>query len=222
MISKAVKSKIFWFQFRRCIFQVILPILLILLSFFDFAKQSADANAGAKIYSHLYFYTSGILLFYTCIKYVLEYIFCVCSVEITCKKNVTSSSFGKQKFHISEQKKIYKIKYSGWKIFVLIDKICVWLGIVSPLLLPLPMILTLGNINEIDDDDEDCTLFSKVITNLSLYDSTIYDTSNIIEECRKKMDSPLEYALIPKSELSSSDQEIYNYQQELFGTNNGA
>lgn len=134
-----------WFYVRRCIFIVLLPSTLSLMSLLDFANNS---NNKIPMHKHIYFYTSLILCCYSIINYCLTYIFSICANDFIFKKNSDSDlttnchdiqfseiSFNNYNHLMVVNKKVYKIKYSKNKLIKIIDKICWALGIESPLLI---------------------------------------------------------------------------------------
>ena len=63
------KQRKFWFYVRKGIFQVLLQLVLAMMTVWDFAGQN---NTGTS-YNKLYFYTSFLLVLYTGLKQILEY-----------------------------------------------------------------------------------------------------------------------------------------------------
>lgn len=217
----------FWFYFRKCIFQVFFPILLALMSYWDFVSQT-DRFA----YHHLYFYTSFILFSYAGIRYVLDFIFSMSSDDVIFKKEINldqttpnllltcnMTNFSNE-HNIIITKKIFKLRYSKSIFFRSIDKICWYLGIDSPLLIPFEIIAKLGSTkNELTSDNEEAMLYT-TLTNLSVYSPKKYNTANISEDVMHGhlMDKPNSYHenLLPQIVISPLDLMITEMQKELF------
>ncbi|AVL94747.1 hypothetical protein ma361 [Moumouvirus australiensis] len=220
-----IKRKKFWFYVRKAIFQVFLQLLLALMSIWDFAKQSGKENNYA--YNNLYFYTSLILFFYTAMKYILEYIFSICSTDILLKNKpnldkTTQNLF--TSFNMSSEhnvyylitiKKVFKLRYSKYTIFTYINKLCYFLGIDSPILIPLEIANKLGNIgNDLSPINEDAYL-NVTLTNLYTYHPT--KINNLDEDISQQeiISSDIEN-LIPKTIITSIDKSIEILKEEIF------
>ncbi|BCS83085.1 hypothetical protein QLL95_gp1038 [Cotonvirus japonicus] len=222
-------SRKFWFYVRKGIFQVFLQLMLALMSVWDFAKQDNQENA----YGKLYFYTSTILLIYTGMKYILEYIFTICSDEVVFKREIlhkektrglmesfnmldsTDSSCG---HYFVTIKRVFKLRYSRSKIFIKIDKLCWFLGLDSPILIPFNVIEKMGNIKDNLTTDNEDTYLHVTLTNLYTYNPNKYNTVVINVEDTDAQDSKDIESLIPKNIETESDTSIINTQFDLFGS----
>jgi len=215
------KDHVFWFNFRKAFFQVFLPILLALISFSDYVNQSG--KSGSYAYNHLYFYTSFILLLYTGMKYILEYIFSVCSDNIVFRKKIdlekttnelvlpTNMSDNEQYFSVIIIKKIFKLRYSKMKFFEKVTRLCYFLGIDCPILIPDNVIRRLNNGCHVNAENEDIILYN---TMNNIYDyqptrreETIIEPSNIPE---------FEEFLVPTRVITKLDKTICDIKKELF------
>ncbi|AGC01895.1 hypothetical protein H012_gp568 [Acanthamoeba polyphaga moumouvirus] len=216
--------KKFWFYVRKAIFQVFLQLLLALMSIWDFAKQSGKENNYA--YNNLYFYTSLLLFFYTALKYILEYIFSLCSTDILFKKKPSLDKTTQNLFAsfnmTSEQtihyivviKKVFKLRYSKYTIFKYVDKLCYFLGIDSPILIPLEIANKLGNINnDLSPLNEDAYL-NVTLTNLYAYHPT--KINDVDELSQQEVENSDIENLIPKTIITSIDKSIEILQEDMF------
>lgn len=192
----------FGFYVRKAVFQGFLPVLLAILSFYDFVRQP---NGSDYAYKHLYFYTSLILFLHTQIKVILELVFSICSENVVFNKQSTMNH------HIITIKRIFKLRYVNSKYFIKIDKFCNMVGIDSPILISYEIIAKLTNVkDEIDESDEETLLYT-VLENLHSYDPSNYNTLNQSEE---QIDP-----LIPKMVITSMDKSIENLQCKIYKNN---
>ncbi|ANB50545.1 hypothetical protein [Powai lake megavirus] len=226
ILSDFKNHKKFWFYVRKGIFQVLLQLLLAIMSIWDYAQQSGKTNDYA--YNNLYFYTSLLLLLYTGLKYILEYVFSICSTDIAVKKNpkydvttmnlFTSFNMTNQKnYHnIIIIKRIFKLIYSQYNLFRYINKLCWFMGIDSPILIPFNVAIKLGNINnDLSYKNQDAYL-NVTLTNLYSYHPVKFNNNiDYMDPIISVKDSDLEN-LIPRTVITSMDKSINILQQELF------
>lgn len=141
-----------WFFVRKAIFQLVLPAVLALISFFDYL-----ANSDESAYSSLYFYTTLILLAYTGIKSTLKYIFDICSDITVFRKPINLTSTIPNIIMVTDlesgqgvmvMRKIFKLRYSAWPSFVRITQVCWLLGLDCPILVPFELIRDLNTDTE--------------------------------------------------------------------------
>lgn len=227
----------FGFYLRKAIFQVFLPIFLTFLSLCDFVNQSGKVNNGYA-YNHLYFYTSLILFFYASAKYCLDFIFSTCADDIVFKKeinleqttpdlilaiNITDTesinhtNLGQNDHFLIVIKKIFKIRFSNSFFFQNIIKICGFLGIDCPTLIPNDVISRLTNNENIPSIDNEEAILQTTLHNLYSYRPQKYriepelgDIDNLDPE------SLLKENLIPRHVVSRLDKTINDIQKELF------
>lgn len=123
---------LFWFFFRRGIFQVFLPIALGLMTYFDFFTQKSN-DPDKMFYHYIYFYTSLILFIYAILGYIIRYIFDMTSSNVIFIKDLdeTSSLLNKKNIIININE-IFDLKYSKNIFLKFISNICWLLGINSP------------------------------------------------------------------------------------------
>lgn len=210
----------FWFYFRKCIFQVILPIFLAFLSLIDFMNQPNN-----KSQTHLYFYTSFILLIYTGLRYVIQYIFDLCSETIIFKKEfnidynttnlMTMTNLDFQ--HISVIKRIFKLKYSKNIYFCYLTKICWVLGLDCPILIPQYIVTKITGENHITEENEE-TFLHTTINYLQSFQPQIYEVTPL-NTGYNHIDIINESA-IPNHVITKNDKNICDVQCELFGGKN--
>ena len=229
----------FWFYFRKGLFQVFFPILLGIMSFCDFIKQKNTTG-----YDHLYFYTSLLLIIYASARYIMEFIFSICSEEIIFKKKLNSDHNALDVFLSSDNlesynhfmittKKIFRIRYSRVSLFIYIDKICWVLGIESPLLISQEIIDKLSNNrSDITEDNEEIILHS-ILLNLSKYNPQKYNIVPIKDEKKIHKDNGendgdvINYGdnntvvnLLPCVIITKLDKSINELQKYLFNKKN--
>lgn len=149
----------FWFYFRKGVFQIFLPVLLGFISICDYLSQTDDAPS--KSYRHLYFYTLIILYLYASVKYMMEYIFSLCAEDVLFEKKLSldksslslKTSFTNTKHKFITIRKIFKIRYSKSKLFYCASKLCWYLGLDCPILIPYEYVLKLAQSEHIPDID---------------------------------------------------------------------
>lgn len=145
-----------WFFIRKGIFQIVLPSILALASFFDYLANNDDGTA----YSNLYFYTTLVLITHASIKSGLEYIFDICSDITVFRKPVDLERTVPNIILVSDLegggngiiviKKIFKLRYSSWPSFVIITQVCWFLGLDCPILVPFELV---KDMNVIEDEE---------------------------------------------------------------------
>jgi hypothetical protein len=217
----------FWFYFRKGLFQVFLPILLTFMSFCDFINQNSKKN-NDHTYNHLYLYTALILFLYGGMKYILDFIFSMCSDDVILKKEInlngtTPNLMLSLKFtnslndhFIIVTKKIFKLRYSKSLFFKNINKLCWFLGIDSPLLIPYEIISKLGNVNNnLTPENEEIFLHTTLI-NLYTYHPEKYSFIKIQNDNNTERENLLEEDLMPKILITKIDKNISEIQKELF------
>lgn len=224
-------NRIFWFYVRKFIFQVFLPIVLGFMSFCDFVNQSGNKNSYA--YEHLYFYTSFFLFSYTAMKYFFDFIFNTCSDDILLMKEIKTgenkllttleNKIGNDSENfIVITKKIYKLRYSNFSFFLKIKKLCWFLGIDSPILIPYDIVKKLTNMEQkLSLDNENVYLYN-TISNLYMYHPrknmiNVDDNDNNNDNGNANdIEKQLKENLIPKIIITKMDKSISDLQQELF------
>lgn len=211
----------FWFYFRKGIFQVILPLFLAFLSLIDFMNQ-----ANNKSHSHLYFYTSFILLLYTGFKYVIQYAFDLCAETVIFKKEIifddtTSKSMipSNSNFHydIPVIRKIFKLQYSKNKYFNYLSQICWFLGLDCPILIPHYLVNRIIGSTSISEENEETILYT-TLNYLQTYQPQIYEVTPLTTNY--KLVNITNELIIPNHVITKSDKNICDIQYELFGKKN--
>lgn len=215
----------FWFYFRKAIFQGLLPLVLALGTFLDFVKQTS-LDKPTHAYTHLYFYTSLILFVYSQLRVVLELIFSMCSDDVIFKKeinfdhSVSLQMVSSQIINSSAEhymvviKKIFKLRYSDLAIFKMIDSMCWFLGIDTPILIPNEVVAKLGNVKDkLTEDNEEAFLYT-TLSNLYTYHPNQYN--NMMTNLNYGSISEEEPDLIPNVIISKLDKSINDLQRELF------
>ena len=180
-----------WFYCRKALFQIVFPILLSLLSISNFVTNSSQKHDLAS--SHLYFYTSSILFLYVSMTYILKYIFSIFSEKIILRKEINlmkttsnfildtdiSSNVDELSFIVS--KRVFKARYSQSSFFKNINKLCWFIGIDSPILIPQEILFKLSNSKIITADNEQ-NIMKETLLNLCTYHPTMYNYNPIPEE----------------------------------------
>lgn len=157
---------------------------------------------------------------------MLEYIFSIYSETIIFKKNFNKNSNNGVLFFsggdstfmdthfICVTKQIYKLKYSGSKFFIVIDKMCWFMGIDSPVLIPIDVIKNLNNNmldnNNDDNDSNQHDMLNKLIYELFGYNTDLSDVSSDMDSetntrINMSSDSVLDKPLIDKSHYKKND-----------------
>jgi hypothetical protein len=204
----------FWFYIRKAIFQGLIPIVLGFFTFYDLIDDIRNTN-----HFRFYIMSSLILLIYSQLRIMLEYIFSICSETIILKKkfnqnlnngqlffNGSDSTFMDTHF-ICVTKRIYKLTYSSSNFFILIDKICWFMGIDSPILIPLDVIKTFNyNVanNDNGNDSDQYEMLNKLVYDLFGHNTDLSDVnsdtdSEINTRINTLSDSELDKPLIDKS-----------------------
>lgn len=128
------------FWIRKAIFQGVIPIVLQLVTLFDF-------YIGTGVYyERLYFYTALMIGFYKCVAMGLEILFSVASEQVIFSKPLNlhettimtalSQHFNEQvKHEIAVVCRVFKIRYSGSRIIQWVSALCWWLGMDCPVFL---------------------------------------------------------------------------------------
>lgn len=218
----------FWFYLRKGIFQVLLPIFLAFMSFCDFIDQNGKQNNGYA-YDHLYFYTSLILFLYGGMKYILDFIFSTCSDDIIFKKEINLNTTTPNLIltinfpemtndhFIIVIKKIFKLRYSDSLFFKSINKLCWFLGIDSPILIPHEIVIKLGNIkNNLTIENEDSFLHT-ILKNLYEYRPEKFSLIKIQDGNNQETKGLLNGEdLMPKILITRTDKMISEIQKELY------
>jgi hypothetical protein len=214
----------FGFYLRKAIFQGALPILLALMTFFDFAKQSGTQNGGSA-FNHLYFYTSFILLIYSQIKVILEFIFTSCTENVIFKKEINldksislimlsvNNPATSQDHFIVTIKKIFKLRYSNSVYFQHICNFCYLIGMECPLLIPYDIVAKLSNAKDTITKENEQQLLQMTLTNLYSYHPDKY---NIIPLENSIYPTNENTSLIPKTIVTPLDKTIGDFQKEIF------
>lgn len=226
----------FGFYLRKALFQVFLPIFLAFLSLCDFVNQSGKQNNGYA-YNHLYFYTSLILFFYASAKYCLDFIFSTCADDIVFKKEINLEqttpdlilainiddigsdnqiSFGKNDHFIILIKKIFKIRFSDFSFFQNIVKMCDFLGIECPILIPIEVISRLTNNGSAPTIENEEAILQTTLYNLYSYRPQKYRIEPELDDENMDPESLLRENLIPRHIVSRLDKTINDIQKELF------
>jgi hypothetical protein len=216
-VSSSVYHRDSAYYFRKMIFQVILPIVLAIFSYLDYSYQIySEPNSNNHIYLHLYFYTFTILLFYACIKYILEYIFSICSEDIIFKKEISldkTINLQLYDYHLDNHtmitiRKVFKIRFSKMKFFEKISAISWYIGLDCPIIIPSSIISKLTD-NESNLNDE--SLLHTTLSNIYHYQPRLYNISPV-----DNLDGN-ENLGVSRQVITKTDRNICQMQKELFG-----
>lgn len=220
-----------WFLFRKGIFQVFLPILLAFITFVNYVDQSGNDNSYA--YHHLYFYTSLILFLYGSVSHILNFIFSICSDDVMFKKEISLDKTTTQLFLPSVTdlrsdnyfiiiiKKIFKLRYSNSQFFVYIDKVCWYLGIDSPILIPANVVNRLNKTKNISESENDDSILKMTLINLYNYHPTLYEVKPLVEIDDNTNTATIENtSLMPNKVITHVDRMICDLQKDLFNKDN--
>nr|QZX43187.1 hypothetical protein [Mimivirus sp.] len=112
-------------------------------------------------------------------------------------------------------KRIFKLIYSQYSLFQYINKLCWFMGIDSPILIPYNVAIKLGNINnDLTYKNQDAYL-NVTLTNLYSYHPIKFNNTDYTDPIININNSDLEN-LIPRTVITSMDKSINVLQQELF------
>lgn len=208
---------------------MVLPVMLFIISFCGYANNQRTNNEEKSIFHSIYFYTSLMLVFYACVKTILEYIFNVCADEVMFHKRVdldqTVPSLEMFIDNVSEShhqmivvRKIYKLRYSSFRAFEWIVKTCWFLGIDSPILIPQKVLDELSNDSNPINLSEDAYLHL-TLNNISQYRPQVYEVSPMTDLESNSMDV---FSTAPeiKKVITHVDKSICDIQLELFNKSN--
>ena len=221
LIPHFTHERYLWFYCRKALFQVIMPILLALLSVTNFVSNSNHKHDSAP--SHLYFYTSIILFLYVSMTYILKYIFTIFSEKIILRKEInlmnTASNLildnndvsGIDELSFVVSKKIFKARYSQSTFFQNISKLCWFLGMDSPILIPQEILFKLSSSKIITTDNEH-SIMKETLTNLCTYHPEIYN--HIISE--ENQNEEQNENLVSSYIVTQLDKTIAEIQLDLF------
>lgn len=209
MINYTIDNKTFWFIFRRCFFNIIVPILLIILALccfiikIDYAVRISTIIIILLILYWLIINSSVIIFSLFANTYV---------IQIKLKKdinNIDDSCGTFLEYQAVTIKKIYDIRCSASKYFILLNKIYFYLGISTPIFVPNDIVKKMTNIDCYDKCDNNILLDS-LLHNLFIYRP--FKFKSVLTTDNPKIES-----LLPKMIISEIDKSIYNVQSEIFG-----
>ena len=212
----------FWFYFRKGIIQVIFPIILAFLTFFNYADASNDTS-GKSAYHYLYFYTSFILLIHGTMRYILEFIFSMCADSIILRKNIDPNQTSDLLLPLDDDcsenrlvivKQIFKLRYSSSIVFEYITKICWYMGIDSPILIPYTVVERLVGEAEINLTNEDLIL-NRTLANMDTYKPVMYEISPVND---LDSDTNIEH-ISPKKAITKTDKLICDIRSNIYDSN---
>lgn len=155
-----------WFFVRKGLFQLMLPGLLVAISWYDWLMS----ETGEPVYSSLYCYIAAILFGYAGIIKVLKYLFTICADNIVFKKPIdlektvpnivlaNDLETGNAYQGVIVIKKLFKLRYSSSIFFVKITQACWFLGLDCPILIPWELIKDL----DIDYSDDNLSLHTTI------------------------------------------------------------
>lgn len=150
-IPQLIHQYKFWFYVRKAIFQGFIPLLIGIITFYDLANN-IESGLGTNLYAQLYVYTSLILFLYGTTGTVLNFIFDLCSDDIIFRKDIDLEQTVPNimlSMHLDSQtsdsfiiivKKIFKLRFSNSWFFISITKLCWWLGMDCPTLIPYELV----------------------------------------------------------------------------------
>lgn len=193
-----------WFFVRKGLFQLLLPGLLAAISFFGYLVHDEEGYA----YTDLYFYTMIVLFCYQGMKYLLEYIFAICSDDIVFKKPIdlertipniilATDLSGHSDQHVIVIKKLFKLRYSASSLFIKMTQLCWFLGLDCPILIPWELIRDL----DIDPSNDQMSLMT-TLDRIYNFQPSIY---NLVSDEN-----------VSKPVIRKSDQSICDVKRGLF------
>lgn len=212
----------FWFNVRKALFQVILPAVLLTISFFSFTQHTGTDSKSA--WHYVYAYTWGLLLIYAIAKYTLEFIFSTCADDVMFRKKIdlerTTSELEFADGDIDSHqviviRKIYKLRYSGIIFFAWITKVCWYMGIDSPILIPLSVVTELNPQADLTQMDNESYMHS-TLANIRSYRPTVFEVSPIIDLELSSSVNVFDPAYEPKRAIPKVAKAICDMKSEIF------
>jgi hypothetical protein len=199
-----------WFYFRKAFFQMFLPVLVTFL-----------ALIGAANGKGYYFFFAFTLFIYGAMRAVLDFIFDTCSDEMIFKKEINlegtvsnlmmsanmESGYGDNMLTVI--KKIYKLRYSDSGFFKFIDKMCWFMGLDGPILIPFDIVKQMTNVRDVPTAENEFNVLKMTVHNIYTYQPTEYVSSDSLQD-----PYPLNTSLLRPATL---DQSINHVKKELFG-----
>lgn len=185
-----------WFCIRKFIFHVVLPIILAIFALIDLILGT----------SYNKMYMSIIFLLYMAIKCLIDFIFATCSINIFIK---LLDHDGIDQFNIAISRRIFLPRFSCWKVFGYIDKICWFIAIDCPLLISTEVInkLEIPFIELMTLDD--ITAINLIMYKIINYEPVIYLVSQLPQNDGETFNI-----------TTKTDGVIIDLQKNIFGMNN--
>ncbi len=116
-------------------------------------------------------------------------------------------------------KKIFKLRYSKSPPFAYISKLCWFLGIDCPILIPANIISKLGNVKEEITLENEQEFLHTTLMNLYAYHPKLYEITPITHVSDDGL-TLLEEGMVPELVITRIDKSICDMQYELFGKEN--
>lgn len=140
----------FWFYLRKAFFQGLLPIILKLVTIFDYINVN-----DSPVYHRAYFYTSVLLGIYACFSILCDLIFSMTAVNVNFKKEIdlqdTSPEMAFSLYqehgpvtnpenyqtHITINRRMFKFRFAAWTSIQVLAGLCWTLGVDCPIIIPI-------------------------------------------------------------------------------------
>ncbi|CAH6420359.1 Hypothetical protein MVR_LOCUS110 [uncultured virus] len=116
-------------------------------------------------------------------------------------------------------RKIYKLRYSGIIFFVWVTKVCWYMGIDSPILIPFSVVSELNPQADLACMDDESYLHS-TLTNIRAYRPTLFEISPVIDLETSSSINVFDPAYEPKRAIPKIGKAICDIRSELFNEPN--
>lgn len=209
----------FWFYLRKAVFQGIIPVLMVVLTVIDMLLKTSSSNSGFAIFMTI------LLAMYGNFRIFLEFIFSISSDEVVFKKDIDLTKTTKDLLlsvnltnnsnnnYLIIIKKIFKLRYSGNKLFKYIDQTCWYLGIDCPILIPIDVVNLITNKNvdvTVLNEYNEATQLEETLQDLYKYKHPVY------ENVPTEQDNQDDLLLSDTHTDTSSKQTIEHLRYQIF------
>jgi hypothetical protein len=202
----------FWFNFRKIFFQIILAKGLIPIIILDYL---VNFSLFQKINGIIIF---SLILFISFCKF-LKYFFEITSQRILIKRRCRSEKTSivvmdigtSNIFYVTDLINVFHLKYSDSSLIRLAKSIGTFVGINTPIIIPVEVVTRLGFI--IENNNNDIATLENIISNLHNYQPYDFDHVRISDDNEF---NDIE-SLIPKQFISPIDSKIISIKKDLFG-----
>lgn len=180
-VPKLSKKDRYWFYLRKGFFQVFMPIILGIITLWDYGESKNKSSA----YDHLYFYTALILFIHQSIKKFLDFLFSYCADNVIFKKKFNLEKTSELLLTETTEnhpmiviRKVFKLRYSDSPIIEKITQLCWYAGIDCPVFIPKDVVDKLKINTNTNNEDE---LLHNTIQSLYDYQPQLYNVIPVVD-----------------------------------------